>query len=212
MSEEILSVKRKKRKSEQTWRKTKLTVHLEIFRALCLKLKTLIHVAKEKCFKKQISDCGGDQKQLIGIVNSILGRGKQIVYLQHTDSLTLASLFNNYFITKIADIRKEFPGLELVAAQMSTPDFNVHNSHATLSDFTPTTNDEVQQLFSKMNKTTCKLDSFVPLLLCSTHRILFMYMYTFLIYIIKNIGSVRNMLSDDACSQLIHALNFYCSH
>ena len=43
---------------------------------------------------------------------------------------------------------------------MSTPDFNVHNSHATLSDFTPTTNDEVQQLLSKMNKTTCKLDPF----------------------------------------------------
>ena len=36
------------------------------------------------------------------------------------------------------------PFLELDAAQMSTPDFNVHNSHATLSDFTPTTNDEVQ--------------------------------------------------------------------
>ena len=52
-------------------KKTKLTVHLEIFRALCLKLKTLIYDAKEKCHKKQISDCGGDQKQLFGIVNSI---------------------------------------------------------------------------------------------------------------------------------------------
>ena len=31
MSEKILSVKREKRKSERTWRKTKLTVHLEIF-------------------------------------------------------------------------------------------------------------------------------------------------------------------------------------
>ena len=101
----------------------------------------------------------GDQNQLFGIVNFILGSGRQIVYPQHTDSLALASLFNNYFITKIADIRKEFPGLELDAAQMSTPDFNVQNSHATLSDFTPTTNDEVQQLLSRINKTTCKLRS-----------------------------------------------------
>ena len=60
MSEEILSVKREKQKSEQIWRKTKLIVHLEIFRALCLKLKTLIHDAKEKCFPKKISDSGGD--------------------------------------------------------------------------------------------------------------------------------------------------------
>ena len=40
------------------------------------------------------------------------------------------------------------------------PDFNVHHSHTTLSNFTPTTTDEVQQLLSKMNKTTCKLDPF----------------------------------------------------
>ena len=37
--EEILSVKREKRKSERIRRKTKLTVHLEIFRALFLKFK-----------------------------------------------------------------------------------------------------------------------------------------------------------------------------
>ena len=112
------------------------------------------------CFKKQISDCGGASKATFGIANHLFGRGKQIVYPQSTDSFTLASLFNNYFITKIAAIRKEFSGLELDAAQMSTPDFNVHNSHATLSDFIPTTTDDVQQLLSKMNKTTCNLDPF----------------------------------------------------
>ena len=69
-------------------------------------------------------------------------------------------MFNNYFITKIADIRKEFSGLESDVVLMSMPDFNVHHSHTTLSNFTPTTTDEVQQLLSKMNKTTCKLDPF----------------------------------------------------
>ena len=108
-------------------------------------------------------DCGGDPKQLFGIVNYLLGRGKQIVYPQNTDSFTLVSLFNNYFITKIADIRKEFSSLESDAAQMSKPDFNVHHPHTTLSNFTPTTTDEVQQLLSKMNKTTCKLDPFLYL-------------------------------------------------
>ena len=34
MSKEILSVKREKRKSERFWKTSKLTVHLEIFRAL----------------------------------------------------------------------------------------------------------------------------------------------------------------------------------
>ena len=58
------------------------------------------------------SDCGGDQKKLFGIVNSLLGRGKQALFLQHDDSLTLAKLFNEFCITKIDNIRHEFPILE----------------------------------------------------------------------------------------------------
>ena len=108
MSEEILSVKREKRKSEQIWRKTKLIVHLEIFRALCLKLKTLIHDAKEKCFHKKISDCGGDQNKLFRIVNILLGRRKQAVYPKHTDSLSLASVFNNYLLQRLQTSVKSF--------------------------------------------------------------------------------------------------------
>ena len=65
----------------------------------------------------------GDQKQLFGTVNSILGCGRQMVYPQHTDSFTLPSLINNYFITKIADIRNEFTVLESDAAQLSVTDF-----------------------------------------------------------------------------------------
>ena len=79
------------------------------------------------------------------------------------DSFNLASLFNNYFITKIADIRNEFPVLESDAAQLSVTDFNAHYnvSHTPLTDFTPTNIEEVQKLLSKMNITTCKLDPFV---------------------------------------------------
>ena len=140
MSEEILSVKREKRKSEQVWRKTKLTVRLEIYRALCLKLKTVIHDSKEKCFQKKISDCDGEQNQLFYIANSLLGRGKQAVYPKHTDSLSLA-VFNNYIVTKIADIREEFPDLEVHAAQLSITDFDISFdlSSSRLSSFTPTT-------------------------------------------------------------------------
>ena len=84
--------------------------------------------------------------------------------------MTLASLFNNYFITKIANIRNEFPVLESDAAQLSVTDFNQlsvtdfnahsHVSHTLLTDFTPPNIEGVQKLLSKMNKTTCKVDPF----------------------------------------------------
>ena len=162
ISRDLQPWKREKRKSEQIWRKTKLTVHLEIYRALCLKLKTLIHDSKEKCFQKKISDCGGDQNELFRIVNSLLGRGKQAIYPKHTDSSSLASVFNNYFVTKITDIRKEFPDLEVHAAQLSITDFDISFdlSSSRLCSFTLTTVSEVQELLSIINQTTCSLDPF----------------------------------------------------
>ena len=78
------------------------------------------------------------------------------------DSFTLASLFNNYFITKIADIRNEFPVLELDTAHLSASDFNAHShaSHTIFTNFIPTNIEEVQQLLTNMNKATCKFALF----------------------------------------------------
>ena len=112
MTEEIMSARREKRKGERVWRKSRLEVHLQMFIALCLTLKNIIHGEKEQFFKNQISNCGGDQKKLFGIVNSLLGRGKQALLPQHDDFLTLARLFNEFFITKIDNIHHEFPILE----------------------------------------------------------------------------------------------------
>ena len=68
VTEEIISARREKRKGEQIWRKSRLEVHLQMFITLCLILKNLIHGEKEQFFKKQISDCGEDQKKLFDIV------------------------------------------------------------------------------------------------------------------------------------------------
>ena len=81
-----MSARREKRQGERVWRKYRLEVHLQMFIALCLILKNLIHG------KKQISYWGGDQNELFGIVKSLLGRGKQASLHQHDDSLTLTKL------------------------------------------------------------------------------------------------------------------------
>ena len=72
--------------------------------------ENIIHCVKEQL--KKIQDCGGDQTKLFGLVTSLLGRGKQALLPQHYDSLTLARLFNKFFITKIDNICYEFPILE----------------------------------------------------------------------------------------------------
>ena len=67
-----MSARREKRKEERVWRKSRKEVLLQMFIALCLILKNIIHGEKEQFFQKQILDCGGDQKKLFGIVNYLL--------------------------------------------------------------------------------------------------------------------------------------------
>ena len=71
-------------------------------------------MVKRNSFFNKKTDFGlwWGSKELFGIVNSLLGRGKKALLPQHDDSLTLARLFNEFFITKIDNIRHEFPNLE----------------------------------------------------------------------------------------------------
>ena len=88
-------------------------------------LKKSYSWCKGTVIKKLISDCGGDQKKLFGIVNSLLERGKKALLPQHDDSLTLTRLFKNeFFITKIDNIRHEFPILEQDLPIPSSINFN----------------------------------------------------------------------------------------
>ena len=93
----------------------------------------------------------------------MLGREKQALLSQHDDSLTLARLFNEFFITKIDNIRHEFPILEQNLPMQYIIIFNGILDLTLVSSLTyfkhPTV-DEVNVLLSKMNKTTCMFDPF----------------------------------------------------
>ena len=52
MTEEIMSARREKRKGERVGRKSRLEVHLQMFIALCLILKNLIHGEKGTVFQQ----------------------------------------------------------------------------------------------------------------------------------------------------------------
>ena len=82
--------------------------------------------------------------------------------------MTLAGLFNEFFITKNDNIRHEFPILEQDLPIPSSIHFNAIldvTLVSSLTYFKHTNIDEVNVLLSKMNKTTCMLDPFPTRLL-----------------------------------------------
>ena len=60
MTDDILVLKALRRKYESLWRKTRLTVHFDMYSKSCLAVKTNSK-SKSGILQKKISDCKGDQ-------------------------------------------------------------------------------------------------------------------------------------------------------
>jgi len=162
MCPEILAIKRLKRKSEKIYRKSKLTVHFEIYKENCKCLGESIKKAKTEFYLNKISSCNGDQGKLFHIVDSLLGRTKT-TGMPTVDSPTiLASAFNDFFVTKILKIRNELTDLgETTVSYQCPPVSSLMSSCANKCNvFNPTTVAEMNDIILSMNKTTCASDPF----------------------------------------------------
>ena len=62
MTDDILVLKALRRKYESLWRKTRLTVHFDMYSESCMDVKNAISNSKSEILQKKISDCNGDQK------------------------------------------------------------------------------------------------------------------------------------------------------
>ena len=62
MTDDILVLKALRRKYESLWRKTRLTVHFDMYSGSCLDVKKAISKSKSGILQTKISDCSGDQK------------------------------------------------------------------------------------------------------------------------------------------------------
>ena len=111
MTDDIRALKFIRRKNEVIWRKNPECIHFEFFHETCMAVKHAIDKNKTQVIQKKIIESNGDQKKLFNIVNTLLGRRKQLVLPDYKDHITLASTFI-MFIDKIANIRAEFPLLE----------------------------------------------------------------------------------------------------
>ena len=72
MTYDILILNALRRKYESLWRKTRLTVHFDMYVESCMAVKKTISKSKSVILQNKISDCNGDQKKLFKIVDTLL--------------------------------------------------------------------------------------------------------------------------------------------
>ena len=101
MTDDILVLKALRRKYESRWRKTRLTVHFDMYSENCMDVKTAISNSKSEILQNKISDCNGDQKKLFKIVDTLLGRNRQTTLSKYDSPLTIASVMNNFLFIRL---------------------------------------------------------------------------------------------------------------
>jgi exonuclease III len=157
--------KKDRRKAEQVWRKSKLTVHREIFIEKRKKVNSLIQHAKEDFYSGKISEAP-DQKSLFNIVNTLLHRKPQPTLPDHESPEELANRFGEFFSQKITNIRQR-----LDSATSATAILPVQKEETAppLISLAPTTPEEVKKIVMDSKTTSCSLDpiptSFLKVLL-----------------------------------------------
>ena len=75
-------------------------------------MKNMISRAKADYYVNIINNCCGDQKKLFQIVDKLLDREKKIMLPDYSDAKPMAQIFNEFFVTKIANIRTLLAALE----------------------------------------------------------------------------------------------------
>ena len=130
-------------------------------------MKNAINESKTKVIQKKIVDSKGDQKQLFKIVETLLGRTKEIVLPEYQDPASLASRFIMFFMDKIDKIRLEFPLLEsnLPSYSFESMDSILPTCTTVFDKFALVSKEELIKIISVMNKTTCASDPFPTKLL-----------------------------------------------
>ena len=65
MTDDILTLKAIRRKNELIWRKTRTTIHFNIYYDSCKAVKEAISTRKSELMEQRVIDCEGDQKKIV---------------------------------------------------------------------------------------------------------------------------------------------------
>lgn len=157
INNEILDCKKQKRRLEKQWRKTKLSVHYQMYQAEKKKLHALIASAKTDHYRKEVAECSGHQGRIFQIVAHLQNVKGKPALPKHDNVLDLCNTFNEFFINKIANIRDKLDQ-ETEKAPLSVPINPPVFSGRKLAKFTPVSNTEMLKIIKESSNATCAND------------------------------------------------------
>ena len=160
-TDELRAAKRERRKAERRWRRTKLTVHREMFLEVCQCSNELLLDVKKQYYRSKVEDYGNDPKRLFALTKHLMGDTNECQLPKSDSNTVLANQFCDFFHGKIDAIRDYLSNNRDPSATFSS---DVRFSGKTLDVLVPVTEDEIRKIVITAASKSCELD---PLPTCS---------------------------------------------
>ena len=154
-TEEIRKEKIKRRKLERTWRRSRLTIHRDLYVEQCHVVKRLIQKSKNEYFSNVINDNKFDQKVLFSTFDKWLNRETQLSLPSAPSPKYLANSFAEFFLGKIRSIQSNLTPCLPVA---DTPDGSQVLATSELNSFFEVSQSELSKLIPPLVLKSCDLD------------------------------------------------------
>ena len=133
--------------------KNKTTENRKRFNAMKIEVMKIKDKAKEIYYTNRIEKCGNNQKLLFGLLNEMLSKKSQQVLPDNYTDKDLANLFNQYFLDKIENIRKN-----LNAKNVNRDEINEITTHTRMDSFEKVSESETKRVINSLSNATCALD------------------------------------------------------
>ena len=145
-----LNLKRKKRKLETKWRRTKSLDIKADYLAACSEYKLYLNHSKENHINNMISECGNNPKHLYKVINHLTGRSPNQLLPDAVSNESLANTFNQFFYDKITKIRDSLDHFD----SYMPPSTSV----STFNGFTAADPSVILKLITTSKPATCQSD------------------------------------------------------
>ena len=156
--DELRQTKHAGGRAEKVWRRTKLTVHRQLFREQCKAVNKLMISAKKTFVSAKIRDCGKDQKELFKLTSHLMGNTGRVILQIHESADQLATIFGDFYNDKVATIRRNINIGNPSDIHETVLDDDVMFDGIPLQRFLSVTDDEVKRIITNSPNKSCDLD------------------------------------------------------
>ena len=150
---DIIVLRQKRRKAERSFRKHKNPNDKKQYQSLVKDVRKLVKNTMNEYYDKELIAAKDNKKKRFKTFNKMLGKQQEVHLPAHENVVELCQDFENYFYTKIQNIRSKINGssFEIIKPVCSS-------SIDTLTDFTCLGDDDVLEIINGLSNKHCELD------------------------------------------------------